>query len=383
VNTGLRIAGIAGGVVGVVTAGLTVAGVVRSRRLQARQATEGPTRSLESEPGPDGGPIELPPSTRMSTVVADDGLPLSVEEIGPAGGGRAELTVVLVHGFALDRRSWYYQRRDLAECVDPAVRQVLYDQRGHGRSGVPSERSSTIDQLGRDLDVIIRTLAPEDPLVLVGHSMGGMTIMALADQRPELFADRVRGVALIGTSAGEVGRRGLPRPVLSRYNPITRTVGGFASWQPELVEWIRSAGGGLTRQGVRRLAFGDRSVPSELVDFMVRMLNVTSVPVLTHFLPALGTHDRYAALAGLRHCEVLVLSGDEDRLTPFSHAERIATELPNATLVRAPGAGHMVMLEQPDLVTGELVALLRDCVTGAGGKRGTARRALRRRWRNR
>jgi pimeloyl-ACP methyl ester carboxylesterase len=378
-GTPMRIVGIAGGVVGVVTAGLTVAGVVQSRRLQARQAAEGPTRPLENEPGPDGERIGLLPSSRTSTVAADDGVPLSVEEVDPADGGRADLTVVLVHGFALDRRSWYYQRGDLAAATNPGVRQVLYDQRGHGRSGVPTERSCTIDQLGRDLEMIIRSVAPNGPLVLVGHSMGGMTIMALAEQRPELFADRVRGVALIGTSAGEVGRRGLPRPVLSRYNPITRTVGGFASWQPELVEWIRSAGGGLTRQGVRRLAFGDRSVSTELVDFMVRMLNVTSVPVLTYFLPALGTHDRYAALAGLRHCEVLVLSGDQDRLTPFSHAERIATELPNATLVRAAGAGHMVMLEQPDLVTGELVALLRDSAGGGA----TARRTLRRLWRNR
>jgi pimeloyl-ACP methyl ester carboxylesterase len=377
VNVPLRIIGVAGGVVGAVTAGLTVAGVVQSRRKLA-QAKESQTPALEDQPGPDGGPIDRPASARTSTVAADDGVPLSVEEIDPADGARAELTVVLVHGFALDRRSWYYQRRDLAERQDPAVRQVLYDQRGHGRSGVPSERSCTIDQLGKDLDVVIRTVAPDGPLVLVGHSMGGMTIMALAEQRPELFADRVRGVALIGTSAGEVGRRGLPRPVLSRYNPITMTVGGFASWQPELVEWIRSAGGGLTRQGVRRLAFGDRSVSTELVDFMVRMLNVTSVPVLTNFLTALGTHNRYAALAGLRHCEVLVLSGDEDRLTPFSHAERIATELPNATLVRAADAGHMVMLEQPDLVNGELRTLLRDC---AGGRRGGVGRALRRRWR--
>jgi pimeloyl-ACP methyl ester carboxylesterase len=209
--------------------------------------------------------------------------------------------------------------------------------------------------------------------------MGGMTIMALAEQRPELFADRVRGVALIGTSAGEVGRQGLPKPLLSRYNLITRTVGGFAAWQPELVEWIRSAGDGLTRQGVRRLAFGDRSVSSAQVDFMVRMLDDMSVPVMTHFVPALGTHNRYAALAGLRHCEVRVLSGDEDRLTPFAHAERIAAELPNAILVRAAGAGHVVMLEQHTLVTGELIALLRDCV---GGVR-TAQWALRRRWRNR
>ncbi len=367
----MRAIGVAGGVAGTVAAGLAVAGVVQSRRVKARDGQQ--QVPLVDDLGPDGEPMSRP--TRTSTVAADDGVPLSVEEIDPADGRWPELTVVLVHGFALDRRSWYYQRRDLAESVDPRVRLVLYDQRGHGRSGVPSEKSCTIEQLGRDLDVIIRTVAPEGQLLLVGHSMGGMTIMALAEQYPELFADRVRGVAFISTSAGEVGRQGLPLPLLSRYNPLTRTVGGIAAWQPELVEWIRSAGGGLTRQGVRRLAFGDHSVSSGLVDFMVRMLDVTSVPVLTDFLPTLGTHDRYAALAGLRHCEVLVLSGDEDRLTPFSHAQRIAAELPNATLVRAAGAGHMVMLEQPGLVTGELTALLKDCVGGL--------RVARRRWRNR
>jgi pimeloyl-ACP methyl ester carboxylesterase len=120
-------------------------------------------------------------------------------------------------------------------------------------------------------------------------------------------------------------------------------------------------------------------VASQLVDFMVDMLNVTEVPVLTAFLPTLGTHDRYAALAGLQHCAVLVLSGDQDKLTPFPHAERIAAELPAATLVRAPGAGHMVMLEQPELVTGELITLVRACAAGPG----VARRILRRRWRNR
>ena len=363
----MRAIGVVGGIVGVATAGLTVAGVVQARRRHARD---------EAAP-PDEEKLGLLEPTRTSTVAADDGVPLSVEEVDPDDGGRAELTVVLVHGFALDRRSWHFQRRDLAASTDLRVRQVLYDQRGHGRSGRPSDRSCTIDQLGRDLDVVIRSVAPTGPLVLAGHSMGGMTIMALAEQRPELFADRVRGVALIGTSAGEVGQQGLPLPVLSRYNRITRTVGDLAAWQPEIVEWVRSAGGGLTRQGVRRLAFGDRSVSRQLVDFMVDMLNVTEVPVLTAFLPTLGTHDRYAALAGLRHCEVLVLSGDEDRLTPFQHAERIAAELPAATLVRAAGAGHMVMLEQPDLVTGELITLIRAAGTG-----GT-HRILRRRWRNR
>jgi pimeloyl-ACP methyl ester carboxylesterase len=346
-----RLIGIIGGVVGAATAALTVAGIIQNRR---KLAIEGGDPYLDE-------PFGKLPADRTRTVAADDGVPLSVEQINPATGGKPDLTVVFVHGFALSRLSWHFQRRDLAKLTGPKVSLVLYDQRGHGRSGEPSEESCTIDQLGRDLDVILRSVVPDGPLVLVGHSMGGMTIMALAEQQPELFADRVRGVALIGTSAGEVGRRGLPRPLLSKYNPLTRTVGDIAAWQPGIADWVRSAGGGVTRQAVRWLAFGDRSVPSSLVDFMVGMLAVTPVAVLAHFVPTLGTHNRFAALVGLRHAQVLVLSGDHDQLTPFSHAERIAEELPDAKLVRASGAGHMVMLEQPDLVTDELTELLRAC----------------------
>ncbi|MET0132761.1 MAG: alpha/beta hydrolase [Kibdelosporangium sp.] len=313
---------------------------------------------------------------RTSTVAADDGIPLHVEEVDPDDGGTAELTVVMVHGFALSRLCWHFQRRMFAEQTDPRVRQVLYDQRSHGRSGRANGATSTIEQSGKDLAAVLRAVVPKGPIVLVGHSMGAMSIIALAEQDPELFADRIRGVALIGTSAGEIGARGLSRPILSRYNPLTRGVGQLAEWQPGLVELVRAAGGQLTRRAVRLLAFGSRSVSPRIVDFMMDMLDVTPVRVLADFIETLGSHNRYAALAGLQHCYVLVLSGDRDRMTPYSHAERIASELPDSKLVRVRGAGHMVIMEQPDLVNLHLVELVRQCAQGRGaGRRWWRRRA--------
>ena len=302
---------------------------------------------------------------RAYTVAADDGTPLSVEEVDPAQG-RPELTAVFVHGLALSRRSWHFQRRDLAALDRPCVRQVFYDHRSHGRSTRGPVGTSTIDQLATDLDAVLRAAVPDGPIVLIGHSMGGMTIMALAEQRPELFAERVRGVALIATSAGEVGKRGLPRPVLSKHNPLTRRIGQLAEWQPGFVELVRSAGGQVTRRAVRLLAFGGADVSPSLVDFMVDMLDVTPVAVLADFVETLGSHNRYAALAGLKHCRVLVLSGDADRFTPFSHAERVAAELPDAHLVRVEGTGHMVMLEQHETVNEHLAELFAACVKGQG-----------------
>ncbi|GAA2664056.1 MULTISPECIES: alpha/beta fold hydrolase [Actinosynnema] len=341
---------VVGGVLGAAATGVAVGVAANHRKVTGERNQDDP---LADEP------IGRLRPTRESTVAADDGVPLSAEEVDPADGGETELTVVLVHGFALDRRCWHFQRRDLAELVDPRVRLVLYDQRSHGRSGRSPAESNTIDQLARDLDAVIRSMAPTGPLVLVGHSMGGMTIMALAEENPTLFAERVRGVALVGTAAGEVGGAGLPKSVLSRYNPVTLGVGRLAGLQPSAVEWARRRANILTWSGIRALAFGDRGVPTSLVDLMDEMIAGIKVQVLTEFLETLGTHDRYKALAGLRHCEVLVVSGDADRLTPFSHAERMAEEMPHSELVRAPGAGHMVMMEQAELVTAHLVDLVR------------------------
>lgn len=358
-----KVGALIGGAVGVAAAGTAIAVglAVRNRRAHP------------DDPYLDEPLGELRPD-RTYTVVTDDGIELAVEEVDPASGGKPEITVVFVHGFALSRRSWHFQRRALARLTEPRVRQVLYDHRSHGESGRASEASSTIDQLGSDLGEVLDKAGIEGPMVLVGHSMGGMTIMALAEQRPELFTDRVCGVALIGTSAGEVGKSGLPRPLLSRYNPVTRNIGRLADWQPGTVELVRAAGGRLTRGAVRSLAFGSKDVSPALVNFLLELLDATPTRVLADFIDTLGTHNRYAALAGLKHSHVLVMSGDADRMTPFSHAERIALELPDAELVRLAGGGHMVLFEQPQVINDHLVMLLQRCAYGRDGGHRTWRR---------
>lgn len=296
---------------------------------------------------------------RQSTVAADDGVPLAVQEVLPADGGKPDLTVVFVHGFTLNSRGWHFQRRDLPAMTKPRSRLVFFDHRSHGESGHSSKKKSTIEQLGHDLDAVLRAAAPRGPIVLVGHSMGGMTIMALAEQHPQLFRDRVRGVALLGTSAGAVGASGLPRPWLSRANPVPRGLAILSDLQPGLVEWTRKLGDRLAWSVIRAVSFGDRKTPRNVVDLMAEMIGSTSVEVVTDFIETLAGHDRREALAALRTCAVLVLSGDADKLTPFSpHAEVIAEALPHARVVKAEGAGHPVMMERPELVTGELEALL-------------------------
>ena len=342
-----RIAGLTGGVLGA-AAGVATLGVTAHRALIARQRRAGEELAQLGE---------LPPD-RQCTVTTDDGVPLSVEEVDPADGGEPELTVVLVHGFTLNRRCWHFQRRDLARLDNPRVRQLLYDQRSHGRSGRAPAESCTIEQLGCDLYAVIRAMAPEGPLVLIGHSLGGMTIMALAELQPDLFAERVQGVALINTCAGKVGSIGLPRPMLSRLNPFPRLAGAINRVQPRAVERIRHLSRNQLWAMARRYSFHDRRISPSLVDLMHSMIHATPLEVMLDFLPTFSEHDRFAALAGLRHCEVLVIGCEGDQLMPYSHSEAIAAEVPDAELVQIPGAAHMAMLERHEEVTGHLEGLL-------------------------
>src|SRR5215471_15552185 len=154
---------------------------------------------------------------RALTVLTGDGVPLHVETNGPPA---APVTVVFCHGYTLNQDCWHFQRRDL-----PGHRLVFWDQRDHGRSGRSAAGAASIDQLGTDLKAVIDAAAPGDgQVVLVGHSMGGMTIMALAEQHRELFGTKVVGAVLISTAARglEGGSPWMPapiRPALTRALP--------------------------------------------------------------------------------------------------------------------------------------------------------------------
>jgi pimeloyl-ACP methyl ester carboxylesterase len=297
------------------------------------------------------------PAERTRTVRTEDGVALHVEEVGPPD---ADLTVVLVHGYVQEMAVWHYQRQALQAAGD--VRVVLYDQRSHGRSSRGAAERSTIDQLGRDLGRVLDEVVPTGPVVLVGHSMGGMTVMALADGRPELFGDRVVGVALVCTSAGKLaqvtfGLPSLAMPVTRRVLPVlTRGMRRL----PRPFERSRRAGSDLVFLFTRRGGFGSGDVSPAVVDFVATMGARTPVDVIAEFYDTFMTHDKLAALDVLRDVEVLVLAGDRDLMTPPDHSRDLAAALPGARLVVVEDAGHMVALEHPEQVSRELLRLLDD-----------------------
>ena len=311
-------------------------------------------------PAPTGPP---PPGSRV--VTTDDGVPLHVEVDGDLD---APLTVVLSHGFTARLVEWDLQRAALRD----RARLVLWDQRGHGRSGWTKLTTATIDRTGRDLGQVLDATTPTGPVVLAGHSMGGMSVLALARQRPELFGDRVVGVFLLATSAGglvETGVLGLlirgvrKLRLLSLYLRLLQLVA-------PLLERFRRRGTRLGRRVTRRLLFGADDADLANVRLVQELLEETPYPVAMAFYATFLDHDETAALEVLRRVPVTVVAATHDRLTPAAHGRDIADRIgEDAELVVVPGAGHSVNLTRTDVVDAAFVRLL-DRVEGRRRKVG-------------
>ncbi|MFI6899845.1 alpha/beta fold hydrolase [Nonomuraea sp. NPDC050394] len=344
-TTTRRKVGIAGAIVGAASAG--VAGLALAKRLAVGRIRLRP----DSEASEPFGELR----GRERTHTTSDGIDLHVQIDGPDD---APLTIVLCHGYCLNLESWHYQRRDLRE----EYRLVLWDQRSHGRSQRAAPEDSTIDRLGDDLAEVLERFVP-GPCVLVGHSMGGMTIMALADRHPELFGDKIRAVSLMATSAGKLAELtlGLPAMVSKAVHKIAPGTISLLGKRGSLVDKTRHAGSDIAFLITRFVGFGDsKNVSPTLVDFAESMIRATPTEVFANFYPALMDHDKLSALHVLDPVPTAILVGDKDWLTPPEHGRAMAEALPRASFTEVPDTSHLIQLERPAVINEALRDLIKE-----------------------
>jgi pimeloyl-ACP methyl ester carboxylesterase len=355
-----------GAVLGVTAAGVA-AGVAAERMILRR------TRMAETDLA--GEPFGRLPFDESMTLPIGDGIDVHVEIVEPddgidlptdlAPGGarvpaRLEPTLVFVHGFCLDMGTFHFQRKELTR--DGDYRMVFYDQPGHGRSGRLTNGEYTLPMLARALYRVLEQAVPEGPIVLIGHSMGGMTIMALAEEHPELFGSRVQGVVFISTSAGKLDELNFGMPeVLARFSrhllPLVQHTGRATSG---MIDAARRASSDLAWVLTRKYGFGSSRANPALVSYVERMNARTSTEVVARYLRALYTHARFPALEALSEVRVLAVCGERDALTPLSHSKEIVRVLPNSKLVVVPEAGHVALLEFPEIVNEALKDFVKE-----------------------
>ncbi|EWT04770.1 alpha/beta hydrolase [Intrasporangium chromatireducens Q5-1] len=356
IGVGAALVGVAAGV---------AAGVVADRATKHRAAMF----ALDTRDTYDVVPDE------ERVVLTDDGVTLHVEIDEPtaeaaeaaargltAGGRADELpTIVLTHGYCLSLRCWVFQRRALKAA---GYRVVSWDHRGHGKSGRGEPDSYVIERLARDLRTVIEQVAPTGDLVLVGHSMGGMTIMALGELDPELIRERVIGVGFVSTSPGGItlangGRSAtIGRLLLERLGPAVLTP---LSERPDLWSWVRRSSATLEEFLVDQNSFAS-PVAASLVRFTADILLGTPLDVINDYLATFDGFDIRPALKYFRGVHVLVFNGKDDVLTPPQHSDLIVDGIPGAEHVLVNDAGHIIMLEHPDLLNAQLTQLIERAV---------------------
>ncbi len=372
----LGTAGIVTGVLGAAALGGVTAQRVAVRKYQTAQA------ALLTGPGDEPG-FESLDADRTYSVDTVDGVALHVEEVGPTD---APLTVIFSHGWTLRMGSWHYQRLALAgpgfgappvpetatdtrrsrrRATDPpTARLVFYDHRSHGKSTRAPEGHSTMEYLASDLRSVIDTAAPTGPVVLIGHSMGGMTIFTLAADDPDLFAQRIAGVGLVCTGATYLKPSELNKLLIAGGHPLVRALRMVGSRYPAIFERGRSSNRDAVWLITRSLGFSRKDVSGALVDYLDEMVSTTPVEVIAEFLPTLFAHDQTEAVPALAGIPTMIVAGDQDRMTPLDRSQRIAEVLPDAEIMVAEGSGHMTMMEDPALTNEALRRLLRRAVNG-------------------
>jgi pimeloyl-ACP methyl ester carboxylesterase len=295
---------------------------------------------------------------RRSVITTPDGVPLAIREAGPAD---APLTIVFFHGFCLRMGAFHFQRTRLPQHLGPGVRMVFYDQRGHGRSGEAAPESYTLTQLGRDLESVLRVVAPRGMVVLVGHSMGGMTVLSHAGQFPERYGRRIVGAALISSAAEGVSRSPLGE-ILK--NPALEAFRFTARSAPKLMHRGRNVSRSLIGPVLRAASYSDLQVSRSLDTFSQRMMNGTPILTMVEFLEALEAHDETAGLWTLLRIPTLIACGDHDLLTPDEYSRKMAASLPQSELVIVRGAGHLALLDKPEAINHGLVRLVKRATPG-------------------
>ncbi|MPZ86952.1 MAG: alpha/beta fold hydrolase [Nitriliruptorales bacterium] len=344
-NRTLGLVGFAGAAIGGVGLGL----LTHRRAAGARRLIGDPEWAELHRPLPSG----------VHKVVSFDGTALHAEVSGPEGAP----ALLLVHGYGMGLRSWHYQRRDLPG----EFRVIAYDQRGHGQSERAASGDYSIRALGRDVGAVLGALvSPPAPVVAAGHSLGGMSILSFVGSEPDRVAERLAGVAFVGSTIGNVLAGGVAHTGVAALAALEHTVmdrGRRMLGRERREEHADQPPADLSTVLTRAVAFGPDAVPAH-VAFVEQLLLECPNTVKAELGPTVTALDLRDA-PPLVTVPALVLVGEHDRLTPPASARRLAASLPDACLVEIPGAGHMAPIEAHEMVTSQVRSFARRVLAEA------------------
>ncbi|MDU0479241.1 alpha/beta hydrolase [Staphylococcus chromogenes] len=287
----------------------------------------------------------------MQSTVPGDATPIATYVSENSG---ATATVVFIHGFTLAADS-YFQQVQYLRSEFPQVRCLLLDLRGHGATGESDPDSCTVDGAADDVVTAIRAHAPDGPIFLVGHSLGGLVALSLIRRADEALYRRISGLILIATSIESLTTQGLPQVLAS---PLADRAYYVLESSPEKVSKFRNDMADLLAPALAATVFKRHATPYDLVKFHADMIQKTPLSTFAGYFDDLQHHEETACAPRLQGMPGFVIVGEDDHVTPLSQSNHIIDRWPDATLVKTKGVGHMIILEAPELVNQALAELL-------------------------
>ncbi len=256
-------------------------------------------------------------------------MPVFLADYGK-GFDAARPTVLFVHGAGMDHSVWPLQARHFAYRGWNALAPDLpgpRPQRGRSAASSIGEAADWLWQLIKALEV--------DAVALVGHSMGALICLEAAARHRK----KVAALALLGAA-----------PAMPVHPALLA-----AAARPEALAALLICDWGFGPAG----HFGGHKAPgSWMMGHALRLLQRAAGPLLHTDLAACNAYDGAPAAAARLRCKTLVLAGARDRMTPARQAARLAAAIKGAVCVTLPGAGHMLMVEQPDATLDALTGFL-------------------------
>jgi len=207
------------------------------------------------------------------------------------------------------------------------------------------------------------------PVLLVGHSMGAMSMLAMAETQPELFVDPVAGVVFVGSAASDLVR-GAFGSVTELLRPRLGSLRQAAGRVNKLRRYVLSSPAAGAHLIARAAQFGPDASP-HLVRYVVGLAARAPSEVWTEGLAGLMELDLRHAV---QHIAVpaMVLVGEQDRMTPPSSSVALASELPKGRLEVIPRAGHFPMMEAHEEFNRRLVSFAVEVLPPRRGRRRSA-----------
>lgn len=285
--------------------------------------------------------VDEPKRIRSSTVKRlqrPDGSVLQVEFYGPEDGQ----PIILSHGWGPNSTVWYYAKRQLSD----RFRVIVWDLPGLGKSSRPNNNDYSLEKYARDLEAVI-AIAGDKPVILLGHSMGGMIALTFCRLFPEQLGRRVAGLILVDTTYTNPVKtailsrllRKLQKPLLEPLLYLTIALSPIL-W---LMTWLSYLNGSL-HISVELSGFKGTETRGQL-NFAALLSTLGSPGVLARGTLAMFNYEETTTLSTINR-PVLLIWGASDIATTPPASIRMRAELPEAELVTLKPGGHMALMEQ-------------------------------------